>query len=100
MAQWIFAKFLLMGALIIFTMIISEASLFRLRIKEPTLPRPYRAKGFPALPVLLLIIDLFLLGAVIWTDPISGLYMFLLIAVCVPVHLSLKRQKTLHSPIA
>ncbi len=65
--------FLLMGALIVFTMIISEASLFGLRIKEPTLLRPYRAKGYPALPVLLLTIDLFLLGAIIWADPLSGL---------------------------
>jgi len=92
--------FLLMGALIVFTMIISEASLFGLRIKEPTLLRPYRAKGYPALPVLLLTIDLFLLGAVIWADPLSGLYMSLLIAVSVPVHLWLRRQKTPSLPAA
>ena len=84
--------FLLMGALIVFTMIVSEASLFGLRIKEPMLPRPYRAKGYPALPVLLLIIDLFLLGAIVWADPSSGLYMFLLIAVSVPIHLWLRRK--------
>ena len=89
--------FLLMGALIVFTMIVSEASLFGLRIKEPTLPRPYRAKGYPALPVLLLIIDLFLLGAIVWADPSSGLYMFLLIAVSVPIHLWLRRKKTVLS---
>ena len=92
--------FLLMGALIVFTMIISEASLFGLRIKEPTLARPYRAKGYPALPVLLLLIDVSLLGAVVWADPLSGLYMFLLILVSVPIHLWLRLQSSAQPPVA
>ncbi len=87
--------FLMMGALVIFTMIISELSLFRLRVKEPELARPYRALGYPLLPILLLLIDVFLLGAVIWADPFSGAYMALLILVCVPIHLWLRYQKRL-----
>lgn len=85
--------FLLMGALIVFTMIISEVSLFGLRIKEPGLARPYRAKGYPALPILLLLIDLSLFGAVVWADPASGLFMLLLVLVSVPIHFWLKQQK-------
>jgi APA family basic amino acid/polyamine antiporter len=84
--------FLLMGSLVVFTMIISEASLFALRLKEPELARPYRAKGYPALPILLIIIDMSLLGAVLWADPLSGVYMFLLILVSLPIHLWLKRR--------
>lgn len=91
--------FLLMGALVVFTMIISEASLFALRIKEPALARPYRAKGYPALPILLVIIDVSLLGAVVWADPLSALYMFLLILVSVPIHFWLRwRQRRAPSP--
>jgi len=82
--------FLLMGALVIFTMIISEASLFGLRIKEPDLPRPYLAKGYPVLPALLLLIDLALFAAVLWADPPAGMYMLLLIAACVPIYYVLR----------
>ncbi|HYI43772.1 MAG TPA: APC family permease [Sphingomicrobium sp.] len=86
--------FLLMGALVVFAMIISEASLFALRINEPALARPYRAKGYPLLPILLMLIDVSLLGAVVWADPASGGYMALLIVLSVPIHLWLQRQKT------
>lgn len=85
--------FLLMGALVIFTMIISEASLFALRVREPDLPRPYKAKGYPFLPALVLLIDGALLGAVIWADPKSGAYMFLLVGICIPIHLWLRRRR-------
>ena len=85
--------FLMMGALVVFTMIISEASLFALRVREPDLPRPYKAKGYPYLPALLLLIDASLLGAVIWADPGSGAYMFLLVGICVPIHLWLRRRR-------
>ena len=85
--------FLLMGALVIFTMVISEASLFALRAKEPELPRPYRAKGYPVLPALLLAIDVFLLAAVMWADPMSAAYMFLLIGLSVPIHFWLSSRR-------
>ena len=85
--------FLLMGTLVVFGMIISEASLFALRIKEPSLPRPYRAKGYPVLPLLVMAIDVALLCAVLWADPVSGVYMVMLVLVCVPFHLWLRRGK-------
>ena len=85
--------FLLMGALVVFTMIISEVSLFALRMKEPELARPYQAKGYPVLPLLLLLIDVSLLTAVLWSDPESGLYMFALILISVPIHLWLKQHQ-------
>ena len=86
--------FLLMGALVIFGMIISEVSLFALRMREPNLPRPFRAVGYPLLPVLLLLIDTSLLIAVLVSDPMSGVYMFALVALCVPVGLWIKWRKT------
>jgi len=86
--------FLLMGALVIFGMIISEVSLFALRTREPDLPRPFRAIGYPLLPILLLLIDASLLIAVLVSDPMSGVYMFALVALCVPVRLWIRWRKT------
>lgn len=85
--------FLLMGALLIFLMIISEASLFALRIREPDLPRPFRAIFYPVLPALLMAIDAALLAAVLVADPMSGAYMFLMIGLSVPMYLWLRSQR-------
>ena len=85
--------FLLMGALVIFGMIISELSLFALRIREPDLARPFRAIGYPLLPILLLLIDTSLLIAVLVSDPMSGVYMFALVALCVPIGLWIRSRR-------
>jgi APA family basic amino acid/polyamine antiporter len=90
--------FLLMGAITIFTMVVTDLSLFVLRRKEPDLPRPYRAIGYPLLPGLLLLIDTLLLCAVLASDPWSGLYMALLIALCIPVGLWLRRSRAEPKP--
>ena len=86
--------FLLMGGLVIFGMIISEISLFALRRREPDLPRPFRAIGYPILPILLLLIDTFLLVAVLVSDPMSGVYMFALVALSVPIGLWIRWRRT------
>lgn len=85
--------FRLTGALIIFGFVIYDASLFRLRWTQPDLPRPFRAIGYPVLPALVLLIDTALLIAFIAADPISGLYMAALIALCIPVGIVLHRKK-------
>ncbi|WP_427964950.1 APC family permease [Altererythrobacter sp.] len=87
--------FRLMGALIIFTFVLYEASLFGLRIKHPNLPRPYRAKLYPALPILVTLVDVALLVLYISTDLFSGGVMLGLIALCVPIghYLSRERQR-------
>ena len=86
--------FLLMGALVIFTMIVSEVSLFGLRYREPELARPFKARGYPFLPALVLLIDTALLGAVVWADPVSGLYMFFMIGLAVPVYFLTRARGT------
>jgi len=90
--------FLLMGGLVVLTMVVSDASLFALRIKEPDLPRPYLAKGYPWLPGLVLALDGLLLAALLWADPASGAYMLLLVAACVPVRLWMRRRPTDPAP--
>jgi APA family basic amino acid/polyamine antiporter len=85
--------FRLAGALIIFGFVIYDASLFRLRWTQPDLPRPFRAIGYPVLPALVLLIDTTLLIAFIAADPMSGLYMAALIALCIPVGIVLHRRR-------
>ena len=85
--------FRLMGALIIFGFVIYDASLFRLRWTQPDLPRPFRAIGYPVLPALVLLIDTGLLIAFIAADPMSGLTMAALIALCIPIGIVLHRNK-------
>jgi APA family basic amino acid/polyamine antiporter len=84
--------FRLAGALIIFSFVLYGASLFRLRWTQPDLPRPFRAIGYPVLPALVLLIDTGLLIAFIAADPVSGLTMAGLIALCIPIGLVLHRK--------
>lgn len=74
-----------MGALIIFGFVLYGASLFALRWTQPHLPRPFRAVGYPHLPGSVLLLDTGLLIAFIAADPLSGLFMAMLIAICIPV---------------
>jgi amino acid transporter len=85
--------FKLTAALAIFAFFLYEASLFALRRQQPDLPRPFRAIGYPVLPALVCLLDLGLLIAFIAADPISGLYMAGLIAVCVPVGIILHSRR-------
>ncbi len=84
--------FRMTAALAIFGFVIYDASLFRLRWTQPDLPRPFRAIGYPVLPALVLLIDATLLIAFIAADPMSGLYMAALIALCIPVAVMLHRR--------
>ncbi len=85
--------FRLMGALIIFSFVLYEASLFGLRIRQPDLPRPYRAKFYPWLPAFVMVVDVGLLGLYIATDLFSGAVMVALVALCMPFGHYLSRQK-------
>ena len=85
--------FKLTAALAIFAFFLFEASLFALRRQQPDLHRPFRAIGYPLLPAFVCLLDLALLTAFIAADPISGLYMIGLIAICVPVGIVLHRRR-------
>lgn len=85
--------FKLMAALASFVFLIYSVSLFALRIRQPDLPRPYRAIGYPLLPALACLLNLGLLVAFIASEPMSGIYMLGLIAMCVPVGIMLQRRR-------
>ena len=54
------------GALTLYAL--STVALFRLRRREPTLPRPFRAVGYPWFPAIALVLALVSLGAMAWTN--------------------------------
>jgi APA family basic amino acid/polyamine antiporter len=67
------------------------ASVLRMRIKEPDLPRPYKVWGFPYIPIGLLIISiLFLAGAVI-NDLNSSKFALIFLAISYPLYLGVKK---------
>ena len=75
------AAFRLMGALTIIILIAVDLSIFVLRRREPNLDRPFRAIGYPLLPLLALLLDIAVTAAIIWFDPKSGLTTLALLAV-------------------
>ncbi|MEH6701223.1 amino acid permease, partial [Parasphingorhabdus sp.] len=85
--------FKLTGALSIFASSLYFAAFFALRRSQPDLPRPFRAVGHPVLPALALVISVLLLIAFIAADPISGVSMLGLIAICIPVGIHLGRER-------
>ena len=90
--------FLMMGALTIFAFVMTDVTIFVLRRREPDLPRPFRAIGYPVLPALVLLLDAGLLIAFIAADPVSGLFMAAMISVAVPIALLLRRSRAAMSP--
>ena len=61
-------------------------ALFVLRRREPALPRPYRALGFPYTTAIVLLGCLALWIAAIMQDWISAAYAGLLLIACAPVY--------------
>lgn len=84
--------FLIMAALSIVPFVVADLALFKLRRDLPDLPRPYRAKLYPWLPALALLLDLGMLIAFLVADWKSGLFIVAAIAICVPVGLWMRRS--------
>ena len=56
-----------LGAMVMY--ITSMASLFVLRWREPELPRPFPARGYPWVPALALVLAVGCLATVVWSNP-------------------------------
>jgi basic amino acid/polyamine antiporter, APA family len=69
-------------------------SLMRIRVKEPDLPRPYKAPFYPYLPIILIVISgLFLIGVVV-ENFLSSIYALSFLIISYPLHYYLfKKQK-------
>ncbi len=68
-------------------------AVLRLRRTEPELPRPYRAKGYPWLPLLVIFYSFSVLIAAAISEPLSTLRGLLVLAVSVPAFLWLKSRR-------
>ena len=85
------AVFLAVGALSIAILVVVDAAFFALRWREPELERPFRARGYPWLPGLALVLDLAVLAAFLLADWRSALFMALGVAFCIPLTLAARR---------
>jgi len=68
-------------------------SLFILRRREPALPRPFRAWGYPYAPLLMLVFAVLLFFGYIVSNPYPSLYALILLAVSYPLF-RLTQRKT------
>jgi amino acid transporter len=85
--------FLLLGALALFVYALIDIAFFVLRWREPGLPRPYRAKLYPLLPALALLLDVGVLVAVLAGDLRQALFMAAAVAICIPLTLATRRTR-------
>lgn len=74
------------------------ATLFVLRRKEPDLPRPFRAWGYPFLPALALAGAILLLISFIISNTLNSLYALIGMATSYPLYLFAKRRLQNHTP--
>jgi basic amino acid/polyamine antiporter, APA family len=65
---------------------LTTASVFIFRRRMPDADRPYRAWGYPVVPILFLIVTLWLLGNTLWATPRQALTGLVLIALGLPVY--------------
>ena len=86
--------FLIMAALSIVPFVVADLALFKLRRDSPDLPRPYRAKLYPWLPALALLLDIGMLIAFLAADWTSGLFIVAAIAICIPIGLWMRRNQS------
>jgi APA family basic amino acid/polyamine antiporter len=71
--------------LIVALYFITFLTLFALRRREPDTLRPYRARGYPLLPALALLISLALLAAMSFSDPRSALIVLAILLASWPI---------------
>lgn len=65
---------------------LAVGAVFVLRRTRPDLPRPYRAWGYPVVPILFLLASVGMIANALWTDPLNTGVTFGIILVGVPVY--------------
>ena len=65
---------------------LTTASVFVFRKRMPDAERPYRAWGYPVVPVLFLLVTGALLITTLWSNPVEALIGLVLIAIGLPVY--------------
>jgi len=83
--------YVVFGSWIFYALVTS--SIFVFRIKHPELERPYRAFGYPVVPVIFLLVAGWLLFNTIMTQPYQSLTGLFLIALGLPFYYYFNRRK-------
>jgi APA family basic amino acid/polyamine antiporter len=83
----------LIGTLNGMAAIVIVAALFWLRRREPGMARPFRARGYPVLPALWLVLQLALFGLVAASDRVGVLFAIGLSLACIPFALIARRGR-------
>lgn len=73
--------------------VLTIASIFVLRRREPDAPRPYRAIGYPLLPALILLIDTVLTVVFLSLNWVGGLYAAIMWLACIPFAMIARRAR-------
>lgn len=85
--------FLFLGGLALFIYTLIDVAFFKLRWSEPDLPRPYRAKLYPLLPLVALALDAGILIVVLVADLWQAVFMAAAVAACIPLTLLARRAR-------
>ena len=73
--------------------ILITGSLFMLRLNEPDLPRPFLTWGYPAMPFLLILIQIALFVGFIFADPWPSAFALAALALCYPIFIVLRKRR-------
>lgn len=73
-------------------------ALYRLRVREPNRPRPYRAWGYPFVPGLYFAATLAISGAMVWGRPLECLVGALMLAAGLPFYFLFKNRGEREKP--
>jgi basic amino acid/polyamine antiporter, APA family len=94
MAFCIFQKFVRVIDMLAFFFVanytLSFISMFRMRMKEPEMPRPYRAWGYPWTPGLALISSILFLAGAVYTDRVNTPWALGLLIASYPIFRAMK----------
>ena len=87
--------FLMVGIFTVLVNVLMTTSFFVLRLRESEAHRHYRARGYPVLPLIALVVDSCLLAAFIVTNPRGALFGGGLLVLAVPVWLLLRDRRAI-----
>jgi APA family basic amino acid/polyamine antiporter len=79
--------------------VLAAAAIFTLRKKRPVLPRPYKAWGYPVVPMIFIVALSGILLNTLIRRPVESLAGIALMAAGVPVYYVWKRRRFLNSQI-
>lgn len=86
--------FRIMATLGMFPLLVADLALFKLRRDAPDLPRPYRAKLYPVLPAIAVVLDLGVMAAFLLSDWTSGLFIVGAVALAWPIGTWMGRSRS------